>query len=164
MAFTGNAIRRIDWCEARGTYLGRIAAYDQLGRNPGRPNVNSHALQQAADLDAKFKASGQMAPLRIGLAEDQIDRPMPTTYGSAMFKRSCPSAMRRWSTSERRHHPAKTNMESSRPEVPAPPPAAMRDPACSPWIVLRHRHRCGGGLRRGGYRRYRRFGPRTGRA
>ena len=45
------------------TYLDRIAAYDQAGPKLNAvQNVNPHALKQAADLDAKFKASGEMAP------------------------------------------------------------------------------------------------------
>jgi len=76
------------------TYLDRIAAYDQAGPKLNAvQNVNSHALQQAADLDAKFKASGQMAPLHCipVLLKDQIETDsMPTTYGSAMFKAFVP--------------------------------------------------------------------------
>src|SRR5262245_1867872 len=71
-------------------YLDRIAAYDQAGPKLNAvQNVNPGALQQAADLDAKFKASGEMAPLHCVpvLLKDQIETDfMPTTYGSAMFK------------------------------------------------------------------------------
>src|SRR5215510_5190038 len=46
------------------TYLDRIAAYDQAGPKLNAvQNVSPRALQQAADLDAKFRASAQMAPL-----------------------------------------------------------------------------------------------------
>src|SRR5215468_814007 len=46
------------------TYLDRIAAYDQAGPKLNAvQNVNPDALQQAADLDAKFKTSGEMATL-----------------------------------------------------------------------------------------------------
>src|SRR5580658_10156360 len=45
-------------------YLDRIAAYDQAGPKLNAvQNVNPHALKQAADLDGKFRASGEMAPL-----------------------------------------------------------------------------------------------------
>jgi amidase len=76
------------------TYLDRIAAYDQAGPKLNAvQNVNPRALQQAADLDAKFKASGEMAPLHCVpvLLKDQIETDfMPTTYGSAMFKTFVP--------------------------------------------------------------------------
>jgi len=75
-------------------YLDRIAAYDQAGPKLNAvQNVNSRALQHAADLDAKFKASGEMAPLHCVpvLLKDQIETDfMPTTYGSAMFKTFVP--------------------------------------------------------------------------
>src|SRR6516165_11296084 len=76
------------------TYLDRIAAYDQAGPKLNAvQNVNPHALKQAADLDAKFRASGEMAPLYCVpvLLKDQIETEfMPTTYGSAMFKTFVP--------------------------------------------------------------------------
>jgi amidase len=76
------------------TYLDRIAAYDQAGPKLNAvQNVNPRALQQAADLDAKFKASGGMAPLHCipVLLKDQVETDfMPTTYGSAMFKTFVP--------------------------------------------------------------------------
>jgi amidase len=76
------------------SYLDRIAAYDQVGPKLNAvQNVNPRALQQAADLDAKFKASGEMAPLHCipVLVKDQIETDfMPTTYGSAMFKTFTP--------------------------------------------------------------------------
>jgi hypothetical protein len=76
------------------TYLDRIAAYDQAGPKLNAvQNVNPRALQQAADLDAKFKASSEMAPLHCVpvLLKDQIETDfMPTTYGSAMFKTFVP--------------------------------------------------------------------------
>jgi len=76
------------------TYLDRIAAYDQAGLKLNAvQNVNPRALQQAADLDARFKASGDMAPLHCVpvLLKDQIETDfMPTTYGSAMFKTFVP--------------------------------------------------------------------------
>ena len=76
------------------TYLDRIAAYDQAGPKLNAvQNVNPHALKQAADLDAKFRASGEMAPLHCVpvLLKDQIETDfMPTTYGSAMFKTFVP--------------------------------------------------------------------------
>jgi Asp-tRNA(Asn)/Glu-tRNA(Gln) amidotransferase A subunit family amidase len=75
-------------------YLDRIAAYDQAGPKLNAvQNVNPHALKQAADLDAKFKASGAMAPLHCVpvLLKDQIETDfMPTTYGSAMFRTFVP--------------------------------------------------------------------------
>ena len=76
------------------TYLDRIAAYDQAGPKLNAvQNVNPHALKQAADLDAKFRASGEMASLHCVpvLLKDQIETDfMPTTYGSAMFKTFVP--------------------------------------------------------------------------
>jgi Asp-tRNA(Asn)/Glu-tRNA(Gln) amidotransferase A subunit family amidase len=76
------------------TYLERIAAYDQAGPKLNAvQNVNPRALQQAAELDARFKASGDMAPLHCVpvLLKDQIETDfMPTTYGSAMFKTFVP--------------------------------------------------------------------------
>ena len=75
-------------------YLDRIAAYDQAGPKLNAvQNVNPLALQQAADLDVKFNASGEMAPLHCVpvLLKDQIETDfMPTTYGSAMFKAFVP--------------------------------------------------------------------------
>jgi Asp-tRNA(Asn)/Glu-tRNA(Gln) amidotransferase A subunit family amidase len=76
------------------SYLDRIAAYDQAGPELNAvQNVNPAALRQAADLDAKFKSSGRMAPLHCipVLVKDQIETDfMPTTYGSAMFKTFVP--------------------------------------------------------------------------
>jgi len=76
------------------SYLDRIATYDQAGPKLNAvQNVNPHALQQAADLDVKFKASGEMALLHCipVLVKDQIETDfMPTTYGSAMFKTFVP--------------------------------------------------------------------------
>jgi amidase len=76
------------------TYLDRITAYDQAGPNLNAvQNVNPRALQQAADLDAKFKASGQTAPLHCipVLLKDQVETDfMPTTYGSRIFKTFVP--------------------------------------------------------------------------
>src|SRR5262245_54444187 len=76
------------------SYLDRIAAYDQAGPKLNAvQNVNPRALEEAADLDAKFKASGEMAPLHCVpvLLKDQIETDfMPTTYGSAMFKTFVP--------------------------------------------------------------------------
>jgi amidase len=76
------------------SYLDRIAAYDQAGPKLNAvQNVNPGALRQAADLDAKFKGSGEMAPLHCipVLVKDQIETGfMPTTYGSAMFKTFVP--------------------------------------------------------------------------
>jgi amidase len=76
------------------SYLDRIAAYDQAGPNLNAvQNVNPRALHEAADLDAKFKASSQMAPLHgiPVLLKDQVETDfMPTTYGSAMFKTFVP--------------------------------------------------------------------------
>ena len=76
------------------TYLDRIAAYDQAGPKLNAvQNVNPRALQEAAELDAKYKASSAMAPLHCipVLLKDQIETDfMPTTYGSAMFKTFVP--------------------------------------------------------------------------
>ena len=76
-------------------YLARIAAYDQQGPTLNAvQNVNPHALEEAAELDRKFQASGVWAPLACipVLVKDQIDTAfMPTTYGSALFKHFQPS-------------------------------------------------------------------------
>ena len=76
------------------SYLDRIAAYDQAGPKLNAvQNVNPRALEQAADLDVKFKDSGEMAPLHCipVMVKDQIETDfMPTTYGSAMFKTFTP--------------------------------------------------------------------------
>jgi Asp-tRNA(Asn)/Glu-tRNA(Gln) amidotransferase A subunit family amidase len=76
------------------SYLDRIAAYDQAGPKLNAvQNINPQALQQAADLDARFAAAGTMAPLHCipVLLKDQIETDfMPTTYGSAMFKTFVP--------------------------------------------------------------------------
>jgi amidase len=76
------------------SYLERIAAYDQAGPKLNAvQNINPLARQQAADFDAKFKASGEIAPLGCVpvLLKDQIETDfMPTTYGSAMFKTFVP--------------------------------------------------------------------------
>jgi amidase len=76
------------------SYLNRIAAYDQSGPELNAvQNVNPRALHEAADLDARFKASGQMASLHCipVLLKDQVETDfMPTTYGSAIFKTFVP--------------------------------------------------------------------------
>jgi amidase len=76
------------------SYLDRIAAYDQTGPKLNAvQNVNPRALHEAADLDATFKASGQLASLHCipVLLKDQVETDfMPTTYGSAMFKTFVP--------------------------------------------------------------------------
>jgi amidase len=76
------------------SYFDRIAAYDQAGPKLNAvQNINPLALQQAADLDAKFKSSREIAPLHCVpvLLKDQIETDfMPTTYGSAMFKTFVP--------------------------------------------------------------------------
>jgi amidase len=73
------------------SYINRIAAYDQTGPSLNSiQNINPAALRIAADLDARFKASGEFAgalhciPI---LVKDDIDTSfMPTTFGSALFK------------------------------------------------------------------------------
>jgi amidase len=75
-------------------YLDRIAAYDQAGPKLNAvQNINPAALPQAAELDDRFRATGEMAPLHCVpvLLKDQIETDfMPTTYGSAMFKSFVP--------------------------------------------------------------------------
>jgi amidase len=75
-------------------YLDRIAAYDQTGPKLNAvQNINPRALTQAADLDAKFAATGRMAPMHCVpvLLKDQVETDfMPTTYGSAIFKTFVP--------------------------------------------------------------------------
>src|SRR5918993_3886859 len=71
-------------------YLDRIDAYDKKG-----PAINSviclsdHALVEADQLDAAFRASGPVGPLHgiPILVKDQIDvAGMPTTLGSVLFE------------------------------------------------------------------------------
>jgi len=75
-------------------YLDRIAAYDQVGPNLNAvQNVNPHALQEAARLDAALRSSGPVGPLHCipVLVKDEVDTSfMPTTYGSALFKTFVP--------------------------------------------------------------------------
>ncbi len=76
------------------SYLDRIAAFDQAGPKLNAvQNVNPRALEQAANLDAKFASSGRMALLHCipVLVKDQLETDfMRTTYGSAMFKNFMP--------------------------------------------------------------------------
>jgi Asp-tRNA(Asn)/Glu-tRNA(Gln) amidotransferase A subunit family amidase len=76
-------------------YLDRIAAYDQAGPTLNAvQNVNPAALKTAAELDAGFKASGELrGPLHCipVLMKDEVNTDfMPTTYGSAVFKTFIP--------------------------------------------------------------------------
>jgi Asp-tRNA(Asn)/Glu-tRNA(Gln) amidotransferase A subunit family amidase len=76
-------------------YIDRIKAYDQSGPALNAiQNINPNALKEAADLDAKLKASGTLVgPLHCipVLVKDQLDTNfMPTTYGSALFKTFVP--------------------------------------------------------------------------
>src|SRR5262249_21353188 len=68
-------------------YIDRIKAYDQKGPTLNAvQNISPVALKQAAELDAKLKASGTLAgPLHCipVLVKDQFDTNfVPTTYGS----------------------------------------------------------------------------------
>jgi amidase len=77
-------------------YLNRIAAYDQKGPTFNAvQNVNPDALRIAADMDARFKASGELGgPLACIpiLVKDEVNTNfMPTTYGSALFKTFVPA-------------------------------------------------------------------------
>jgi amidase len=77
-------------------YLNRIAAYDQRGPTFNAvQNVNPDALRIAADMDARFKASGELGgPLACIpiLMKDEVNTNfMPTTYGSALFKTFVPA-------------------------------------------------------------------------
>jgi len=77
-------------------YLDRIAAYDQTGPALNAvQNVNPDALRIAADMDARFKASGELGgPLACipVLVKDEVNTSfMPTTYGSALFKTFVPA-------------------------------------------------------------------------
>jgi Asp-tRNA(Asn)/Glu-tRNA(Gln) amidotransferase A subunit family amidase len=76
-------------------YLDRIAAYDQKGPTLNAvQNVNPDALKIAAELDARFRATGQLTgPLHCitVLIKDEVNTSfMPTTYGSAVFKSFVP--------------------------------------------------------------------------
>ena len=76
-------------------YLNRIAAYDRTGPSLNAiQNINPAALKTAAELDARFRASGTFAgPLHCipVLVKDDVDTNfMPTTYGSALFKSFTP--------------------------------------------------------------------------
>jgi amidase len=77
-------------------YLNRIATYDQKGPILNAvQNVNPDALRIAADMDARFKASGELGgPLACipVLMKDEVNTSfMPTTYGSALFKSFVPA-------------------------------------------------------------------------
>jgi len=76
-------------------YLNRIDAYDQKGPALNAiQNINPGALKIAAELDARFKASGELSgPLHCipVLVKDEVNTNfMPTTYGSAVFKTFVP--------------------------------------------------------------------------
>ena len=71
-------------------YLDRINAYDKNGPAINAIiTVNPDALNEAARLDAAFKASGATGPLHgiPVIVKDQADvKGMPTTLGSVLFK------------------------------------------------------------------------------
>src|SRR5205085_12667185 len=72
-------------------YLNRIKTYDQSGPALNAiQSINTRAVKDAAELDARMKSSGSLAgPLHCipVLVKDQFDTNfMPTTYGSALFK------------------------------------------------------------------------------
>ena len=75
-------------------YLDRIEAYDKKGPAINAIiTVNSHALAEADQLDAKFKASGFVGPLHgiPIIIKDQADaKGMPTTLGSVLFQNYYP--------------------------------------------------------------------------
>ena len=78
-------------------YLKRIEAYDQAGpRLNAVQTVNSRAIDEAERLDRAFRASGPggpAGPLHCipVLVKDQVETSdMPTTYGSAVFKKFVP--------------------------------------------------------------------------
>jgi amidase len=78
------------------SYLARIAAYDQAGPTLNAiQNVNPDAPKTAADMDARFKTSGDfVGPLHCipVLLKDEVNTSfMPTTYGSAVFKTFVPA-------------------------------------------------------------------------
>src|SRR5499426_948845 len=76
------------------TYLDRIDAYNKQGPAINAIiSVNSHALEEADQLDAKFKASGFVGPLHgiPIIIKDQADaKGMPTTLGSVLFRNYYP--------------------------------------------------------------------------
>src|SRR5215471_89463 len=71
-------------------YLDRIEAYDKKGPAINAViTLNSHALEEADQLDTKFSASGFVGPLHgiPILIKDQADtKGMPTTLGSVLFQ------------------------------------------------------------------------------
>ena len=73
-----------------GFYLKRVEAYETQGPKLNAvQNINSHALSEAARLDAAFNSSGPVGPLHCipVLLKDQVETSdMPTTYGSLVFK------------------------------------------------------------------------------
>src|SRR5262244_2215834 len=75
-------------------YLDRIEAYDNKGPAINAIiSVNSHALEEADQLDAKFKASCFVGPLHgiPIIIKDQADaKGMPTTLGSVLFRNYYP--------------------------------------------------------------------------
>src|SRR6266536_6344243 len=71
-------------------YLDRIEAFDKKGPAINAIiTINSHALKEAEQLDAAYKASGPVGPLHgiPVIVKDQADvKGMPTTLGSVLFK------------------------------------------------------------------------------
>lgn len=72
-------------------YLNRIAAYDQTGPTLNAiQNIHPAALTIAANLDAGFKASGelrgQLHCIPVLIKDSVNTNFMPTTFGSALFK------------------------------------------------------------------------------
>jgi Asp-tRNA(Asn)/Glu-tRNA(Gln) amidotransferase A subunit family amidase len=86
---------RLSCVELVQAYLNRIDAYDQKGPTLNAiQNINPDALKTAAELDARYKASGELTgPLHCipVLVKDEVNTNfMPTTYGSAVFKTFVP--------------------------------------------------------------------------
>ena len=87
--------RRLSCVQLVQSYLNRIAAYDQTGPTLNAiQTVNPGALKTAAEMDARFKATGKFSgPLHCipVLVKDDVNTDfMPTTFGSALFKTFIP--------------------------------------------------------------------------
>jgi Asp-tRNA(Asn)/Glu-tRNA(Gln) amidotransferase A subunit family amidase len=88
---------RLSCVDLVSAYLNRIKTYDQSGPALNAiQSINTHAAKEAAELDARLKASGSLSgPLHCipVLLKDQFDTNfMPTTYGSALFKGFVPES------------------------------------------------------------------------
>jgi Asp-tRNA(Asn)/Glu-tRNA(Gln) amidotransferase A subunit family amidase len=76
-------------------YINRIEAYDDKGPTLNAiQNINPAALRIAGEMDARFRAAGQLSGrlhcIPVILKDNIATDFMPTTYGSALFKTFVP--------------------------------------------------------------------------